>query len=200
MKLSAVAIVLLLVFGLQRGSSQENSSEQRSAARKDEASVLMYRDGAGFFIDVPKGWVIDREAGKRGGTCCVYYPQGSTFNNADTIMYPNIATKGEGQRTLEEFMKADLARFLEHEPAMRYEDIKDIPLQNERIAKIRLFHGVNRGSSEAVAYVDEEKIISLFVMSSRNEKAFNESMSLFRSAVKTYTYMNVTVSPDAAKQ
>ena len=53
MKLSAVAIVLLLVFGLQRGSSQENSSEQRSAARKDEASVLMYRDGAGFFIDVP---------------------------------------------------------------------------------------------------------------------------------------------------
>ena len=115
-------------------------------------------------------------------------------------MYPNIATKGEGQRTLEEFMKADLARFLEHEPAMRYEDIKDIPLQNERIAKIRLFHGVNRGSSEAVAYVDEEKIISLFVMSSRNEKAFNESMSLFRSAVKSYTYMNVTVSPDAAKQ
>lgn len=201
MKRTVAASVLLLFVALGRGSSQQQkNSDHRSNPRQDEASVLMYRDGSGFFIDVPKGWVIDQEAGKRGGTCCVYYPQGSTFNDADTIMYPNIATKREGQRTLDEFMKSDLSRFLEHEPAMKYENAQDILLQNKRIAKIRLFHGVNRGSSEAVAYIDEEKIVALFVMSSRSERAFNESMPLFRSAVKTYTYMNVTVSPDAMKE
>ena len=160
-------------------------------------SVLMYRDGAGFFIDAPKGWIIDKEIGKRHGACCVFYPRGTTWDNAETVMYPNIATKGTGQQTLKEFMDSDLARFREHNPGMRYEDLQDIALQRKRIARVRLFHGVNRGSSEAVAYVDEEKIVALFVMSSRTEKGFNESMPLFRSAVESYLYMNVTVNKDA---
>jgi len=151
----------------------------------------MYRDGAGFFIDVPKGWVADREVGKRLGPCCVYYPQGSTWDNAETVMYPNITTKGPGQKTLSEFMKSDLASFREHEPGMQYEDVQDVSLPNQRIAKIRVFRGVNRGSSEAVAYIDEEKIIAIFVMSSKSEKGLNQSLPLFRSALQTYLHMNV---------
>jgi len=157
----------------------------------------MYRDGAGFFIDAPKGWVVDQEVGKQHGTCCVYYPKGTTWDNAETVMYPNIATKGPGQRTLDEFMESDLKSFRTHDPAMKYEDAKDVPLQNKRVAKVRIFHGVNRGSSEAVAYVDEEKIIALFVMSSKTEKGFNTSMPLFRSAVQSYLYMNVNVDNGA---
>jgi hypothetical protein len=156
----------------------------------------MYRDGAGFFIDVPKGWVVDQEVGKRHGTCCVYYPKGTTWESAETVMYPNIATKGPGQRTIDEFMESDLKSFRTHDPEMKYEDAKDIPLQNNRVAKVRVFHDVNRGSSEAVAYVDEEKIIAIFVMSSKTEKELNDSMPLFRSAVQSYTCMNVRTSED----
>jgi len=94
-------------------------------------------------------------------------------------------------------MKSDLAGFREHDPEMKFEDAQDIPLEQNRIAKVRLFHGVNRGSSEAVAYVDEEKTISLFVMSSKTDKGFNESLPLFRAAVKSYLYMNVKVDKDA---
>jgi hypothetical protein len=80
---------------------------------------------------------------------------------------------------------------------MKYEDAKDVPLQSKRVAKVRIFRGVNRGSSEAVAYVDEEKIIALVVMSSKTEKGLNDSMPVFRSAVQSYLYMNVTVDKDA---
>lgn len=189
--LASAAVLLLLVvaeFSRQKDSNQSNSRSQ------DEASVLMYGDGGGFFIDAPKGWVVDREVGKRLGTCCVYYPEGSTWDNAETVMYPNIATKGSGQRTLDEFMKSDLAGFREHDPAMTYEDAQDITLQNKRIAKVRVFHGVNQNSSEAVAYVDEEKFIALFVMSSKTDKGLNASMPLFRSAVESYLYMDVRVN------
>jgi hypothetical protein len=188
----ATALFLIVVCGF----SQQQDSDRRGSRSQDEASVLMYRNGAGFFIDVPKGWVLDREVGKRFGTCCVYYPQGSTWDNAETVMYPNIATKGPSQNTLSEFMESDLASFRKHAPEMTYEDAQDIPLQNKRIAKIRIFRGVNRGSSEAVAYVDEEKIIALLVMSSKTTKGFNESMPLFRSAVQSYLYMNVTSDKD----
>ncbi len=192
--LAAVTALFLIVFP---GLSQQKDSDERSSRGQDEVSVLMYRDGAGFFTDAPKGWVVDREVGKRLGTCCVYYPKGSTWDGAETVMYPSIATKGPGQRTLDEFMKSDLAGFREHDPGMSYEDAQDVILQNKRIAKVRLFHGVNRGSSEAVAYVDEEKIIALFVMSSKTEKGFNESMPLFRSAVQSYLYMDVRFEKSA---
>lgn len=194
--LTAIAVILSFTVPL---FTQQKNPDQTGTRGQSEQSVLMYRDGAGFFIDVPKDWVIDREAGRRAGTCCVYYPKGSTFHNAETIMYPNIATKGPGQKTVNDFMQSDHETFLKHDPGLRYEEAADIPLQNKRIAKIRLFRGVNHGGSEAVAYIDEEKIIALFVMSSKSEEAFNKSIPLFRSAVKTYMYMNVKVSPDTTK-
>ena len=192
------ALFLLMVPGLMLpGLSQQKDPDRRSDASQAGASVLMYRDGAGFFIDTPKGWVVDQEVGKRNGTCCVYYPKGSTWDNAETVMYPNIATKGPGQRTLDEFMESDLKNFRTHDPGMKYEDAEDVPLERKRVAKVRIFRGVNRGSSETVAYVDEEKIIALFVMSSKTEKGLNESMPVFRSAVQTYLYMNVAVDKGA---
>jgi hypothetical protein len=171
--------------------SQQKGSEQRASHSQDESSVLMYRDGAGFFIDVPKGWVVDKEIGKRLGGCCVFYPRGTTWDNAETVLYPNIATKRKGQQTLAEFMTSDLADFRRHDPAMTYEDAEDVSLKNNRIAKVRLFYGVNGGSSEAVAYVDEDEIIVLVVLSSKTKKGLNESMPLLRSALETYVYMNV---------
>jgi hypothetical protein len=192
--LAALAVLASLA---ALGFCQQKDSDQRGSGGQDELSVLMYRDGAGFFIDAPKGWIVDKETGKRLGTCCVFYPRGATWDNAETVMYPSIAKKVPGQSTLDEFMKSDLAGFRGHDPGMSYEDAQDIPLQNKRVAKVRLFHGVNRGSSEAVAYIDEENFIALFVMSSKTEKGFNESMPLFRTAVQTYLYMNVKVDKSA---
>jgi hypothetical protein len=200
MKCLAVITVLffLMVPGLMVPAlSQQKDPDRRGDASQAGASVLMYRDGAGFFIDTPKGWVVDQEVGKRNGTCCVYYPKGTTWDNAETVMYPNIATKGPGRRTLDEFMESDLKNFRTHDPGMKYEDAEGVPLQSKRVAKVRIFRGVNRGSSEAVAYVDEEKIIALLVMSSKTAKGLNESMPVFRSAVQSYLYMNVAVDKGA---
>lgn len=195
MKYFAVATVLFFLMAL--GLSQQKDADRKSDAGQAGVSVLMYRDGAGFYIDVPKGWIVDQEVGKRHGTCCVYYPKGATWNSAETVMYPNIATKGPGQRTLDEFMESDLKTFRTHDPEMKYEDAQDVPLERKRVAKVRVFRGVNRGSSEAVAYVDEEKIIALFVMNSKTAQGLNGSMPLFLSAVKSYLYMDVTVDKGA---
>jgi hypothetical protein len=100
-------------------------------------------------------------------------------------MYPSIATKHPGQQTLKEFLESDLAEFRKHDPEMSYEDAEDAPLKLKRTAKIRLFYNVNRGSSEAVAYIDEEKIIALIVVSSKTKKDLQEAMPLLRSALDT---------------
>ena len=47
---------------------------------------------AGFKISAPEGWVVDNEAGINQGMPCVLYPKGSSWADAKTVMYANIAS------------------------------------------------------------------------------------------------------------
>ena len=179
-----VALSLASIASSQQAPPKQNAAEGGGAA-------IVYADGGAFMIGAPKGWITDHEAGQRHGVCCFWYPEGSTWNDAETVMYANIATKGPGQKTLNEFMESDLADFREHNPELTYEVGEDIPLKNNRIAKLRLFYNVNQGSSEAVAYIDEEKIIAFVVMSSKTVKGLNESLPLLRTALQSYAFMDV---------
>jgi len=192
------AAILVFVSLLAVCVFAQTKPPDHSSTDRQDLSSLVYSEGGAFFVDPPNGWVIDREVGKQLGGCCVFYPQGSTWDNAETVMYPNIATKRQGQQSLAEFMKSDLDEFRKHDPGMTWEDAEDVPLKNNRVAKVRLFYGVNRGSSEAVAYVDEEKVIALVVLSSKSRKGLNQSIPLLRSALQTYTYMDVQKSGKTA--
>jgi hypothetical protein len=164
------------------------------------SSPLLYSDGGGFLIDSPKGWIIDHEVGQRLGTCCVFYPKGATWENSQTVMYPSIVTKRPGQQTIKEFMESDLTEFRQHDPDMSYEDAEDLPLKHNRIAKIRKFYNVNHGATEAVAYIDEEKIIALVVLSSKTKDELKDAMPLLRSALETYVFMDVKVEGSSPKK
>ena len=195
MKQLAALLILFAVVPL--AFPQQKSADQSGDHGQADKSSLVYAKGGGFMIDAPEGWIVDREVGKQLGACCVYYPRGSTWDNAETVMYPNIVTKGPEQQTLKEFMESDLANFREHSPAMTFEDSKDVPLTHNRVAKVRLFYNVNKGSSEAVAYIDEEKVIALIVVSSKSKKALKESMPRLQTTLQTYTYTDVKVEEGA---
>ena len=185
MKHLAAFLVLFSVVPLAI-TQQKSADRNADHVQPDTSSLIYSKGGGGFLIDAPEGWIIDREVGKQLGTCCVYYPRGSTWDNAETVMYPNIVTKGSERKTLKEFMESDLKKFREHNSAMTYEDAKDVPLEHNRVARVRLFYNVNQGSAEAVAYIDEEKVIALVVLSSKTEKALHESMAMLRSTLRTY--------------
>jgi hypothetical protein len=146
-------------------------------------TIVLESDGGSFAIEGPKDWIADRKVGRRLGVCCVYYPKGS-WDTAETVMYPNIVTKGPGKATLQELMDSDLAKFRKDNPGMTYVD-GDMPFKN-RTAKVRYFHGVNQGSSEAVAYIDEEKIMALVVLSSKTEKGLTDALPLLLGVLETY--------------
>jgi hypothetical protein len=175
-----VAVALTLPAVSQRTKPNQDTS------REQNYTAILQSEGGSFAIEGPKGWVADRKVGRRLGVCCVYYQKGS-WDTAETIMYPNIVTKGPGKSTLKELMDSDLAQSRQDNPGMSYVDGEDIPLDG-RTAKLRYFHGVNKGSSEAVAYIDEEKIIALVVLSSKTEKGLNEALPLLRRVLETYTF------------
>jgi hypothetical protein len=163
--------------------SQQTNPKQGTGSKNH--TVILESEGGSFAIEGPKDWIADRKVGRRLGVCCVYYAKGS-WDTAETIMYPNIVTKGPGQTTVQELMDADLARFRKDNPGMSYVD-GDMPF-NDRTAKVRYFHGVNQGSSEAVAYIDEERIIALVVLSSKTEKGLTEALPLLLGVLESYVY------------
>jgi hypothetical protein len=163
--------------------SQQTKPKQGTGSKNH--TVILESEGGSFAIEGPKDWIADRKVGRRLGVCCVYYPKGS-WDTAETVIYPNVVSKRPGQTTLQELMDLDLARFRKDNPGMSYVD-GDMPF-NDRTAKVRYFHGVNQGSSEAVAYIDEEKIIALVVLSSKTEKGLTEALPLLLGVLETYTY------------
>ena len=163
--------------------SQQIKPKQGTSSKNHTA--ILQSEGGSFAIEGPKDWIADRKVGRRLGVCCVYYARGS-WDTAETVMYPNIVSKGPGQATLQELMDSDLARFRKDNPGMSYVD-GDIPFKG-RTAKLRYFHGVNQGSAEAVAYIDEEKIIALVVLSSKTEKGLVEALPLLLGVLETYSY------------
>jgi tetratricopeptide (TPR) repeat protein len=52
---------------------------------------IVHGPKAGFNITAPEGWVLDTEAGKGQGFQCVLYPKGSSWGDAKTAMYANVA-------------------------------------------------------------------------------------------------------------
>src|ERR1700693_5586550 len=150
-----VHVMVATAFALPAVSQPTNPKPATSGKNH---TVILESDGGSFAIEGPQDWIADRKVGRRLSVCCVYYPKGS-WDTAETIMYPNIVTKGLGQSTLQELMDSDLAKFRKDNPGMTFVD-GDIPF-NGRTAKVRYFHGVNQGSSEAVAYIDEDKIFAL---------------------------------------
>ena len=177
-------VLAMFAAALVLSAASQQAKPKRETNGKNH-TVILESEGGSFAIEGPKDWIADRKVGHRLGVCCVYYPKGS-WDTAETIMYPNIVTKGPGRTTLQELMGSDLAKFRKDNPGMTYVD-GDIPF-NGRTAKVRYFHGVNQGSSEAVAYIDEEKIIALVVLSSKTEKGLTEALPLLLGVLETYVY------------
>ena len=162
-----------------------------STAATQQNAAIIYSDHGGFMISVPQGWVLDRTTGEKMGTCCVLYPRGSSWDQADSVIYPNIAEKQAGQ-SLQQLMASDLDGFRQRFPKMNVVEAKDLPAGDSQLAKVRFFYGVNQGSYELVAYVDEPQVVALLVLSSRSKEALGEALPAFREVLKSYVYMDMT--------
>ena len=95
-------LVMLAAALILRADSQQTEPKQGTGSKNH--TVILQSEGGSFVIEGPKNWIANRKVGRRLGVCCVYYPRGS-WDTAETIMYPNIVTKGPGRTTLQELME-----------------------------------------------------------------------------------------------
>jgi len=149
-----------------------------------EGGGIVYGARLGVGVGAPAGWVFDSQSGVNQGLHTVMYPEGSSWSDATEVMYVNIATMDDGQ-TIEEFIQDAIVRLKQQSPNLKVEPGSPITVTGGDVAQVRLYSGDKWGNREAVAYVQKDGSVAIYVLSCRSEAGFSESLPAFREMVES---------------
>jgi tetratricopeptide (TPR) repeat protein len=155
----------------------------------DETSPAgsVYGPKAGFNISAPPGWVVDNEAGKAQDMPCVLYPKGSSWSDAKTVMYANLAgPEWEG-------VNAFVTMAIEEMKAKR-----GTPKQKIASGKTKDGHDyfINEYPAtkaysqwERVGYVQLPQGVAFIVLTSRDQAGLQRDSGALEKVLKTMIYV-----------
>jgi tetratricopeptide (TPR) repeat protein len=147
----------------------------------------VYGPKVGFSISAPEGWVVDNESGKAQDMACVLYPKGSSWSDAKTVMYANIAgPEFEG-------VNAFVATAIEEMKAKR-----GIPKEKIATGKTKDGHDyfINEYPAtkaysqwERVGYIQLPQGVAFIVLSSRDQASYRKDSGALEKVLKTLVYL-----------
>ncbi|MBV9924096.1 MAG: hypothetical protein JOZ96_03580 [Acidobacteria bacterium] len=181
------AACLLLLCGLGA-----HAQDAKPKAPEANAGIVYGKDHA-FAIKAPDGWVLDNQSGVPNGLHAVFYPEGSSWKESKAVMYANGAGKADDD-TLEKFVERDVDGFRKHSPGLKVADDEAPPLNGKEKVLVKRFSGDRAGSHEAVAYVEESKVVVIIVLHARTQKDFDDALPAFRKLVSTYRFISDRVT------
>jgi hypothetical protein len=159
---------------------------------KESIGGIVYGEDHAFVVDAPEGWVLDNKSGVGQGLYAVFYPKGESWENATAVMYVNTAKREESD-TVATLIEYDTAQFKRGNPDVSVEKAARITTSDDKEAEVRYFTGDQWGNSEAVAYIEEETIFVLIVLTSRTKEAFESAKPAFGDLVKSYSFWTTDV-------
>jgi len=154
-------------------------------------SGIIYGHNHAYTLTSPKGWVLDNSSGVSQGLHAVFYPVGSSWAGAVTVMYTSIAYRDSSKNEkIEGVMKHDIDKFKQNFPNLRVEEKESIEVDNgKKKARIVYFSADRFGNYEAVAYIPENKVVVIIVMISGNKEKFESNLKAFEDLVKSYMFI-----------
>lgn len=162
-----------------------------AAGAADEIrSGIVHGPKGAFTINAPAGWVIDNEAGADDGLPCVLYQKGTSWENADPLMYAKIASPS-----------------FENAEAFAKTAIAEMKKQRGEYATKRVAAGKTKSGSEwfineyspnetyprleRVAYIQMPKAVAYVVFSADSEQAFRRHEAALQQVVDSFTALKM---------
>ncbi|HEU0273545.1 MAG TPA: hypothetical protein VFQ83_03355 [Candidatus Udaeobacter sp.] len=150
---------------------------------------IVYGPKAAFNIKAPPGWVLDNKAGAEQGLPCVLYPKGSTWADADTIMYAKIA--GTDYEDVGKFVAMAIKQMekVHGKPKEKVDSGKTGDGQPYFINEYPATKSYSQW--ERVAYIQLPKAVAYIVFSARDEAGYRKNYRALNDVLKSFTYMKV---------
>jgi len=143
----------------------------------------------------PEDWLLDNSLLNDQGIYAVFYPEKSTFVAAKengTFMYFNVIGKHNGETTAS-FMKDDADQVNKNAAKAVVSKGSSIQIGDREIPTLFFAPGgFNRW--EAVAYIEEEKVFVMAVLSSKNEATFKRDFPQLGKLLASYKFMGSDVT------
>ena len=165
-------------------------------SQEDMNTGIIYGKTHAYSLTAPDGWILDNKSGVKQGLYAVFYKKGSSWQNAETVMYTNTGSlENPAHTSLEQLIKYDMDDFRKQYKDLNISDGENIVIKNNIVAKIKYLSGKSYGNFEAIAYIDAGKNGIMIVMSARTKEGFDSSLSAFETLVKSYFHIadNVTI-------
>lgn len=162
----------------------------RKAAATMRPLTLVYGDNHVFGVTIPEGWTLDDTSGLGSRIRVVLYPKGEKWKTANTVMYVNPIHQSSGTaKTLRQMVDADVAAFRKNSPKGAVTTVPALRTSKDKAAEVRYFAPGGGDPLEAVAYVEEEGLVMLLVMSSHTTAGFQKALPAFQDLVHGYQFV-----------
>lgn len=159
---------------------------------------MIYGTDHVFSVCAPAGWVLDNESLVDKGIYAAFYRAEFSYKEAlarHTLMYVSVQSKREGQQTASEMMKLDLEKTKRASPNLVIEKAEPILMPASRGSAtinvpVQTFLNDYQGGYESVAYIEDEKTITLIVISSISDELLRQDYPSFIKLVQSYTFFS----------
>lgn len=147
---------------------------------------IIWGQGHLYSLKSPKGWVLDNVSGKRRGLHAVFYPVGGSWANSKAVMYANVAVKESGQNNIKELIDYSLVTLKAKSPNVKVKDLETVTVGEKTVVIKEWLNNMN--NHEAVAYIEESKVIVLLVLTSQDKSEYTKSLTAFRELIGSYNF------------
>jgi hypothetical protein len=148
----------------------------------------VYGDNHCFYFSAPSGWVADHISGRNQGLAFVFYPKGSSWANATTVIYARVADKMESLKEPKDQVARTLQQFRTEyqDPDVKVQRVGTIEAATGAVSEIYRFSGGKWGNTELVAYFNGKKTINFFVMNSRDTEDLDKNRKAIEELARSY--------------
>jgi hypothetical protein len=136
-------------------------------------------------LSAVQGWHQELES-SYANSANIQVPDGSTFSNAETVIYAKALYKPRTPETqsVEMLIKDDKETFLSHDPNLIITEAESIKTSDGRLLKSYNFFPKIKGNWEQVSYGEEGEYYLIFTISSRTREGLQKSLETYRQFIR----------------
>jgi hypothetical protein len=173
-----------------------------AAAARAEDGYVSGKDIC-YYFNAPSGWELDSDSGKEQGIPMVFYPRGSSWADASTVIYSRNQDFVAGAKSDQEKIQGQVERVLTHfrndqSPDSKAKKLRSIKAAHGAQGELWQFTGDRFGNTELVAYFVAAHTVNYFVMTSRSKDDYERSAPALGALADSYREGNDCV-PCSAK-
>lgn len=135
-------------------------------------------EGVPFEFIPPKGWTFDQEHAAEADAVVIFYPEGSAWQDAKSVIYLKVAGKKEGE-SVADLMAADSLRLEQEFPGVRINTAPSLRTVDGKTAPVRHISGTKNGKRQAIAYIDDTESVITLILVARGGEAFEGALDPF---------------------